>query len=214
VTTVTQRPMRADARRNREKVLAAAEALFADNGVKVQIEQVASRAGVGVGTVCRHFPTKEVLVEAVLTGIWQSLLDDAQAALADPDPASGFRHFVVTLADFQSRHRVLAEQMAANIELPISAVRLNDAITEAITELVTRAQQAGAIRSDIGPADMALLFAGIAHAAALAGDIDRTLRQRYLAIVLDGLRPLDPTPLPGRPLGFGDLNRRNRSPRT
>ena len=65
-----------------------------------------------------------------------------------------------------------------------------------------------------GPADMAMLFAGIAHAAALAGDVDRTLRQRYLAIVLDGLRPLDPPPLPGRPLSFAELRRRKGHQRT
>jgi len=199
------RPRRADARRNRDRVLEAAGALFAARGFKVQIEEVAAAAGVGVGTVCRNFTTKESLVEAVLTGMWQSLLDDVQAALANPDAAEGFRRFVVTLAEFQGRHRVLAEEMAAKIDLPIGAVRLKEAIADAMTELMTRAQAAGAVRSDIGPADMAMLFAGIAHAASLAGDVEQTLRQRYLSIVLDGLRPLDPTPLPGRPLSFADL---------
>jgi AcrR family transcriptional regulator len=201
------RPRRADARRNHDRVLEAAAALFAENGLKVQMEEIAAAAGVGVGTVCRSFGSKESLVEAVLTGMWQALLDDVQAALADPDPAAAFRRFIVTLADFQARHRVLAEEMAAGVDMPIGAARLKAAIRAAVTHLVARAQAAGAVRPDIGPADMAMLFAGIAHAASLAGDVEETLRRRYIAIVLDGLRPLDPTPLPGRPLGFEDLGR-------
>ena len=210
MTDVTSRPMRADGRRNRQRVLEAAVALFADEGLKVPIEEVAQRAGVGVGTVCRHFPTKEALIEAALTGMCEQLLEHARLALTDPDAGRAFAAFVTALADFQGHHRALAEEMASTIDLPTSTLQLKQALHESVTELVEHAQQAGAVREDIGPADMAMLFAGIAHAAGLAG-VDPVLRERYLAIVLDGLRPLEPTALPGRPLSFEELDRLLRS---
>ena len=177
--------MRSDARRNRERVLAAAGDVFADLGLKAQVEEVARRAGVGVGTVCRHFPTKQALVEAVLEAMYESLLDDAQYALALPDPGAAFETFFVKLAAFQARHRALAEQMANAIDLPMSAQPTRHRLRRAITELVVNAQAAGTIRSDIGPADIAMLFSGVAHSAALAGDLEPMLRQRYLTIILD-----------------------------
>jgi AcrR family transcriptional regulator len=207
VTDAGPKPMRADARRNRERVLAAAEALFAEAGLSVQIEEVAERAGVGVGTVCRNFATKEALIDAVLTVRLGSVLARAEAAHADADPAAAFQRFVVDMAADQARHRLLAEEMAARVDVPAPAAHLKAAIQQAIADLVWRAQAAGALRPDIGPGDLALLFNGIAHAAALMGDSDPTPRERYVRIVLDGLRPLAASPLPGRPLDFGDLQR-------
>ena len=78
---------------------------------------------------------------------------------------------------------------------------------QAITELVANAQRAGTVRSDIGPADIAMLFSGVAHTTALAGELQPVLRQRYLTIILDGLRPLNATELPGTPLDFPQLDR-------
>ena len=206
-TTTAARPMRSDARRNRERVLAAAEAVFSEMGLRAQIEEVARRAGVGVGTVCRHFPTKQALVEAVLEAMYESLLRDALRAAEQPDPGEAFRTFVFALSEFQGRHRALAEHMATEIELPAAAQPVRDALRGAIEGLVTRAQVAGTIRSDIGPADISLLFSGVAHATALAGDLQPVLRRRYVALILDGLRPLEASQLPGRPLDFAQLQR-------
>ena len=206
-TAATDRPMRADARRNRELVLAAAEAVFAEMGLKAQVEEVARRAGVGVGTVCRHFPTKQALIEAVLEAMYESLLTDAEHALQQPDAGLAFESFFFALADFQTRHRALAESMATAIDLPASAQPTRDALRAAIGELVTRAQSAGAIRSDIGAADVSLLFSGVAHTTAIAGELQPVLRQRYLTIILDGLRPTAASELPGKPLDFVQLDR-------
>jgi AcrR family transcriptional regulator len=202
-----ERPMRADARRNRERVLAAAEGVFSELGLKAQIEEVARRAGVGVGTVCRHFPTKHALIEAVLEAMYESLTHVAQRALEQPDPGAAFRSFFTALSEFQARHRALAEQMATEIELPASAQPLRTALRASISELVARAQAAGAIRADIGPADVSMLFSGVAHATALAGELQPALRERYVAIILDGLRPLDASTLAGDPLDFAQLER-------
>ena len=210
MTAVSTRPQRADARRNRERVLAAAEAVFSELGLRAQIEEVARRAGVGVGTVCRHFPTKQALVEAVLEAMYESLASDARGALEQSDPGEAFRTFFVSLSEFQARHRALAEQMASEIDLPASAQPLRTALRQSISDLVTRAQTAGAIRTDIGPADVAMLFSGVAHATALAGDLQPALRERYVAIILDGLRPLEATTLSGQPLDFDALERLKR----
>jgi AcrR family transcriptional regulator len=214
MSAVSARPQRADARRNRELVLAAAEAVFSELGLRASIEEVARRASVGVGTVCRHFATKQALVEAVLEARYESLVRDAQRALEQPDRGVAFRSFFVSLSQFQARHRALAEQMATEIELPASAQPLRMSLRQAMIELVTRAQRSGAIRADIGPADVVMLLSGVAHATAPAGDLQPALRERYVAIILDGLRPLEATTLSGRPLDFAELerlkSRRNR----
>ncbi len=206
---VVDRPLRADARRNRERVLAAAEELFAEQGASVQMADVARRAGVGVGTVCRNFPTKEALVGALLDEMLEPLVVASELALADPDPAAGLRSYVEAMADLQARSRGLAEQMSAHIERDEQSVK--SALRRNVAVMLRRAQDAGAVRADIGPADLALLFCGIAQSAVLAGDVGATQRRRYLTIVLDGLKPHEPTELPGRPLDFADLERRRRA---
>ena len=118
-------------------VLAAAEAVFAEMGLKAQVEEVARRAGVGVGTVCRHFPTKQALIEAVLEAMYESLLTDAEHALQRARcRAPRSRRSSSPLAEFQARHRALAEQMATAIDLPASAQPTRDALRAAIGELV------------------------------------------------------------------------------
>ena len=157
--------------------------------------------------MCRNFPTKQALVEAVLTSMYESLLARALEALSHPDPGEAFEQFFVALPEFQSRHRALGEQMANELELPSSAQPLREQLTRPITELVSRAQASGAIRADIGPADVSMLFAGVAHATALAGELQPVLRERYVRIILDGLRPKEASELPGRPLDFAQLRR-------
>ena len=198
-------PRRADARRNRALVLAAAEELFAEHGLKVQMGDVAQRAGVGVGTVCRNFPTKDALIRALLDDMLSSLLVEARAALAEPDAATALWAYVEAMADLQARSRGLAEQMSAQFEHDQLPVKLT--LRRNVAAILRRAQDAGAVRRDIGPADLALLFCGIAQSAVLAGHVGAVQRRRYLTIVLDGLRPAAPTPLPGRPLGWADLAR-------
>jgi AcrR family transcriptional regulator len=206
--------MRADARRNRERVLEAAEALFGEIGLKAQMDDVAERAGVGIGTVYRHFPTKAALLEAVITLRGESMLRDIQAAASDPDPRTALRRFASAMADHQARNRALAEGMAAEIDVPAVLARVKDSISETVIQLVHRAQAAGNIRPDIGASDVSMLLSGIAHVVELAGDLGATLRQRYLTIVLDGLRPAEASRLPGRPYDLDELHRLVRKHRS
>ena len=108
-----QRRLRADARRNHDRVLKAARWCFAANGLQAQMDEIATRAGVGVGTVYRHFPTKEALVEALAADHFRHLAESARAALEVSDPWEGFSGFMYRSAEVQAKDLALAEVMAA-----------------------------------------------------------------------------------------------------
>ena len=206
--TATERPMRADARRNRERVLAAAEAVFAEMGLKAQVEEVARRAGVGVGTVCRHFPTKQALIESVLEAMYESLLADARGGPGRSRCRRSVRDVLLRARRFPGappRARRIDGDHDRPPRRPRSRHVTRCARRSASSS--THAQAAGAIRSDIGAADISLLFSGVAHTTALAGDLQPVLRQRYLTIIMDGLRPTAASELPGKPLDFAQLDR-------
>ncbi len=207
---LVDRQQRADARRNRERVLAAAADVLSECGLSAPMEEIARRAGVGVGTVCRNFPTKQAMVDAVLAVRYEQLLEDALDGLSNPDAGQAFESFVVALSAFQARHRALAEQMAKDMDPRATSADARERLWAAISELVARAQAVGTVRPDIGPADVAMLLSGVAHATALAGDVQLTLRDRYVRIILDGLRPHGASSLPGEPLGFEGLRQIRR----
>jgi AcrR family transcriptional regulator len=197
---------RADAQRNRQRVLDAAVEVFDVEGLGAQMDSVAQRAGVGVGTVYRHFPTKEDLVRAVISSVCERLVTSAQKAQAEPLPGQGFRSFFATMLEFQAEHRVLAEEMATQVEPDVSTVRLKEQLRGVVSSLLADAQAAGQIRADIGVTDVSMLLAGMAQAIRLA-EGEPTLAQRYLQVLLDGLSPQGSTPLPGVALGYDELDR-------
>jgi AcrR family transcriptional regulator len=184
-THPADRQLRADARRNRERVLEAADALFAEVGLKAGVEEIAQRAGVGVGTVCRNFPTKEDLIAELLNARGEALLAEARAALTDPDPGAGFEHFVTVAATSAGCYRALAEEIASG-KVPVRE-GLKDEVREALDLLVRRAQRAGALRADVTADDIKLLLSGLAQATVASGS-DASL-DRFIRVVLDGLRP-------------------------
>ena len=206
---VQTRQLRSDAARNRDRVLAAASELFGSVGVRAGIEDIARLAGVGVGTVCRNFPTKEALVAAVLNSRKLELLAEARASLAAPDPGAAFEQFLSVFADYVAAHRALAEGIAAEPN-PGKDDRVRQELQRALSALVQRAQAVGTVRADVGPADVAVLMSGVAHAAIVAGSHDPQLRDRFIRIVLDGLRPVDPSPLPGTAIEFAALDAMRR----
>ncbi len=179
------RQLRADARRNRERVLEAADALFAEVGLKAGVEEIAQRAGVGVGTVCRNFPTKEDLIAELVNARGEALLAEARAALVAPDPGAAFERFVIVAATSSACYRALAEEIASG-EVPVRE-GLKDEVHDALEQLVRRAQRAGALRTDVTAEDIKLLLSGLAQATVAAGD-DASL-DRFVRVVLDGLRP-------------------------
>ena len=187
------RPVRADAQRNYQRLLTAASAAFTERGADdVSLEEIARRAGVGIGTLYRHFPTRQALLEAVYRDQVEALraltTDLLGSASADEALATWLRAFVT----FGSTKRSLSSALLATLdkesELLSSCSRV---IRESATAMLTRAQQAGAVRADASVSDLIRL----AHAISMA--VERPPAEdgqfdRLLSIVLDGLRPQPP----------------------
>ena len=173
------RPLRADAARNREKVLQAARQAFAESGYGVPLDEIASRAGVGPGTVYRHFPSKEALFESVVTARITDLVSDARARADADDPGEAFFGFLARIAG----------EAAAKRDLP-DAISVSGSLREdlfaALDLLLRRAQQAGAVRAGIVTSDLIVLLKGMF--AGLAGSTDPAVHERVFAVLADGLR--------------------------
>lgn len=178
-----ERPLRADARRNRQKVVRAAREAFAAYGYGVPLDEIAARAGVGPGTVYRHFPSKEALFEAVVAARVQDLADDARHRAGHADPGEAFFGFLSRLADEAAAKR----DMPDAIEV---AGTLRQDIYEALDLLLRRAQQAGAVRSGITAPDLIILLKGLLRSVqdTAAGPDGDGQRERLFAVVADGLR--------------------------
>jgi AcrR family transcriptional regulator len=189
------RPPRADARRNRARVLEAARSCFAESGLEAQVDEIARCAGVGVGTVYRHFPTKEALYEALAADHFLRLAATAREALGEADPWEAFSGFMRRSAELQASDRALAEVMAAQPGVMRDAARNREDLHSAVAELVSRAQAAGSLRPDVVPADVPMLMCGIGRATRSAGAPGISW-ERYLAVVLDGLRAEGRSALP------------------
>jgi AcrR family transcriptional regulator len=174
------RPLRADAARNREKVLQAAREAFAESGYGVPLDDIAARAGVGPGTVYRHFPAKEALFEAVVTARITDLVDDARARADAADPGEAFFGFLTRIAGEAAAKRDLPDAISV-------AGALRDDLFAALDLLLRRAQQDGAVRAGISTSDLIVLLKGMF--AGLAGSSDPALHERVFAVLADGLRP-------------------------
>ena len=182
-----QKPLRADARRNREKVLAAARAVFAEQGVDAQMDDVARRAGVGVGTVYRHFPTKEALIEALMVSAFETIAAAATAALEVEDPWEAFASVLWRGAETMAGDRALSEVFASIPGATEAVMPTVAGLTDTMTELIRRAQEAGALREDLIVDDIPMVMCGIGSATKKEHRCADAWR-RHLAIVLDGMR--------------------------
>ena len=180
-----ERPLRADAQRNREKILRAARDAFATSGYGVPLDEIAALAGVGPGTVYRHFPAKEALFEAVVTARVEDLIDDARARAGDADPGRAFFGFLARIAEEAAAKRDLPDAIAI-------AGSLQDDLHAALDLLLHRAQEAGAVRADIKTSDLIVLLKGLLRGLQdePGGVVDPALRDRVFAVVTDGLRRL------------------------
>jgi AcrR family transcriptional regulator len=193
------RPQRADARRNRERVLTAARTCYAEHGREAQIDEIARTAGVGVGTVYRHFPTKEALGEAIAADHFERLVASAREGLEHENAWQGFCEFMRGAAEVQANDRALAEVMAAQPEAMREAAERRDDLHDAVAQLVVRAQEAGALRADVVPEDVPMLVCGLGRATRVGSTGPTMSWQRYLVIMLDGLRAPGATSLPDQP---------------
>jgi AcrR family transcriptional regulator len=170
-------PLRADAERNLRRVLDAAAEVFAEHGPDASVDLIAARAGVGHATVFRRFPTKDELIAAVARQRFSRLMEIAEEALAEPDAGEGLTTFFWRAADLHARGQGIYECLERCEELPEAKE-----LRRVATELVRRAQAAGAVRTDVSAEDaLALIGAAI--------DAGPKRWRQHLTIVFDGLKP-------------------------
>jgi AcrR family transcriptional regulator len=180
-TQAIDRPLRADARRNRERVLKAARAVFSAYGRDAHLDDVARRAKVGVGTVYRHFPTKDALLEALAREQFELLTQWSHAAEEEPDAWAAFNAMVWRGAELQASDRALMEAVA---DFKPSVAQQASELHASIERLVQRAQAQGKMRPDATGTDVQLMMCGLGSVMQMSGDGWR----RYLTVMLDGLR--------------------------
>lgn len=177
--------MRADARRNRARVLEAAEVVLARDGLSASMREIAALAGVGVGTIYRQFPAKEDLYRAIVVDRMRRLAERADELASASDPGAAFFEYFTTIVEDSTVKKVFVDALTA---AGIDAKAGTPDIRGSIETLLARAQEAGAVRRDVGMAELLALLSATCLAAQHNG-WDEGLRTRTLAIVFDGLRP-------------------------
>jgi AcrR family transcriptional regulator len=180
--------VRADAARNRAKVLAAAEEILAAQGLSARMDAIARRAGVGVGTVYRHFPTKETLYEAIMTSRFERLIEEASRLTDSGDPGEAFFTFFRRIVEESTAKKVLADALiGAGIDHKAGAEGTRARMRAAIEALLTNARRAGAVRREVRMPEVLALLTAATLAAERTG-WDDGLRDRTLAVIFNGLR--------------------------
>lgn len=182
-----ERPLRADARRNRTRILEAAETVFAEQGAVASTELVATRAGVAIGTIFRHFPTKPDLLKAVVMNLHDQLAAEADAMVSDPDAVNALYEFCSRVMTIGVQNRAVFDRLA---ETGVR-VHVGDALASlrpVIDVLLDRAQQAGTVREDLQPTELIAVLAAICQEA-MTDEWDEQFRTRALSILFEGIRP-------------------------
>jgi AcrR family transcriptional regulator len=189
LSTIAARPLRADARRNREKILTAAAAAFAQSGIEAQVEDIARRAGVGVGTVYRHFPTKDALVAAMAEEHFSRLSGAIEKALEERgEPWDVFVATIWNSASEAVADIASCEIMAGHPSAVGAVAAGRERLSAATAKLIARAQASGAMRADATVEDIRTIMCGFGHVAAAQRAGAPLDWRRYLTIALDGLR--------------------------
>ena len=187
--TESARPMRADAARNRERLLAVAYETFAAEGLAVPIDEIARRAGVGPGTVYRHFPTKEALFEAVIDERVRNVVEYGRTLLAT-DPGTAVFEFLREMVRSSAVDHGLADALSGyGIDIDVAAPGAEAAFVGTMSELLSAAQRAGTVRADIGVAELKALLM-VCKSTQDHGD---GVADRVVGVIVDGLRTTQST---------------------
>lgn len=193
----TARPLRKDAERNRQRILAAARELFAAKGLEPSLNDVAHHAGVGVGTVYRRFATKAELLEAIFEDGIHQLANLAESALRQPDPWKGFAWYVEQMCEITATDRGLREIAFSKCYGGDRVTTAQERLVPVLERLVERARNDGRLRPELSDTDMPIFGLLAGTVSEFAGHVDADLWRRYVAILLDGMRcHTDQSPLP------------------
>ena len=193
--------LRADAARNRERIIAAAAAVFAERGLDAATAEIAHRAGVGEATLFRRFPTKDDLIDAIIETRMEEVVALADAGASDPDPAGALERFMQDLVKQFSRDKGFFEAAGERCLNDERYQQLRDRALEAVGSLLERAQDAGAVRRDLSASDISFLAGSAMYAMEVSKPgLRADLWMRYLRVILDGMRPEGASKLrPGAP---------------
>ena len=183
------RPLRRDAERNRQRIMTAAAEVFTERGLAATLDDVARQAGVGVGTVYRRFPDKEALVDALFEERMGALVSLAARALRAPDEWAALVWFLEQAGAQLAADRGLRQILMFTTYGRNRTGEARACLKPVVTELVTRAQAAGAVRADLSPTDIPMIEFMLATVAGYAHGTRPEVWRRYLGLILDGLRP-------------------------
>lgn len=208
VPTGDSRPLRSDAKRNRERILEAARELFAAGGLDVPMERIAGRAGVGIGTFYRRFANRDELIDALFEQRMLELVAVAEEALANDDPWAGLERFLQRSSALQARDRGLKEVLSGDAQTLERVARVRERILPLAGRIAERVVESGQARPDLSPRDVPILGLMLGQVVDLGRDVEPDLWRRYLALLLDGVRAegAERPPLPGRPLSPEQLD--------
>jgi AcrR family transcriptional regulator len=193
------RPLRKDAARNRALLIDAAREVFADRGLEASLDDIAHRAGLGVGTAYRHFSNKHELAEAIFAEAIDRVIELAEHGAEAPDPWTGIVTFLEGTAEMQTADRGLREVLMG-VHDPERMEQVNDRLSPPMRRMIERAKQAGQIRPDVEVTDLGIVVLMLCTVADVTGDAAPDLWRRYLPMLLDGLRttgtdlPVPPVP--------------------
>ncbi len=198
------RPLRRDAERNRRRILDAAAVVFAEQGLGASLDEIAAQAEVGVGTVYRRFPNKEVLIDALFDDQLDGIVAIAEAGLAIEDPWDGLVHFLRSAQERQVRNRGLKQLLlGARMGQPRGCtLDGRERIEPLVRRLVERAQADGSLRSDVDVTDMPMIQVMVGASVDYTRDVDPEVWRRMFTLVIDGLKaaPCQCTAMPAEPL--------------
>jgi AcrR family transcriptional regulator len=195
------RALRRDAQRNRDAIVAAARQVFCDHGLEAPLEEIARRAGVGIATLYRRFPSRVELLDAVLADTVQAHVDAAEQALAIGDPWEGFAFYLEETCRLQAADRGLNDAMGMRFPGATTLEAVKTRLFDRVAQVLDRAQQSGQLRPDLTPEDLAFVSwanSRILPAVRAAGAPDAW--RRHLGFLLDGFRAERAHPLPEPPL--------------
>ena len=202
VPATTKPPLRKDAQRNRDRIIAATRAAFQERGLDVGVDEIARRAGVGMGTLYRHFPTKDALIDAIVDARFAELTEAAERALEAADAWDGLRTASSSSAvELQATDRGFKDALAARGRDERRVKVAREELHAVIDRLVARGRDEGALRGDIATADVTMILWATARIIERTADVAPEQVHRFLAMHLDGLRPGAVTgPLPADPM--------------
>ncbi len=185
--TNPERPLRRDAERNRQRILDAARELFAEHGLGVTLNDIAHHAGVGVGTVYRRFPDKAQLIEELFEQRLEDLVGLASAALDEPDAWHGLKTFLRRALELQANDRGVKDLITASTDGLDRVAKIRSRLLPIGLELVSRAREAGQIRTDIAAQDLPVIQLMLSTLIDASRDVSPDLWRRYLGIITRGL---------------------------